>query len=282
MIVPSRMVCGWIEPWGSAVYSPTWTLALRGTRRAGSLRDQAADVVLRHPGSRALVDGLVDFQRRLRREAHQLDLVRVLDHPAAGRDRRRADDLQLRRGAGDAVGEHELDGLLDAEPAGGDAAILQSLRDAHERALVFLPGADVGCAAAERAERDLLARAIFLEGRADEERFALDRDDHGKQPLAAAPADVREVRQRGAAGQHDARRSSTRAISRRALSIRARRSSLVIGRAWSRIDVSAAIDGGSDRLGRSRGRHAAARRAGTRRAPDNASRRARDQGTDGD
>ena len=53
-------------------------------------------------------------------------------------------------------------------------------------------------AAAKRSERDLLPRAILFERRADEERLALHRDDAGEQPLAAAPADVREVDERGA------------------------------------------------------------------------------------
>ena len=35
MIVPSRIVCGVIEPCGSAVYSPTCTLAKPGKPSAG-------------------------------------------------------------------------------------------------------------------------------------------------------------------------------------------------------------------------------------------------------
>jgi hypothetical protein len=42
-------------------------------------------------------------------------------------------------------------------------------------------------ASAERAERDLLARAVFFERRADEERFALRRDRRRPSALAAAP-----------------------------------------------------------------------------------------------
>ena len=65
------------------------------------------------------------------------------------------DDVQRRRRAADAVGEDELRRLLDADAAGGDAAILQALRDALERALVFLPDRDVGVRhrAADRAAR---------------------------------------------------------------------------------------------------------------------------------
>ena len=61
--------------------------------------------------------------------------------------------------------------LLDAEPAGGDAAVLQALRDPLVRALVFLPGPHVG-GAGERAGGELLARAVLLERRADHERLA--------------------------------------------------------------------------------------------------------------
>ena len=52
--------------------------------------------------------------------------MRVLDHAAAGGDRGRADDLKRgRAGVGDAVGEDEFDGLFDADPAAGDAAVLK-------------------------------------------------------------------------------------------------------------------------------------------------------------
>ena len=61
-----------------------------------------------------------------------------------------------------------------------------------------VPHAHVGIASAERAARDLLAGAVFFEGRTDEERLSLRRNDAGKEPLAARPADVREIKQRRA------------------------------------------------------------------------------------
>ncbi len=75
--------------------------------------------------------------------------------------------------------------------------------DERVRALVLLPGPNVGAAAAERAELDLLARAVLLERRADEKRLAGARDDAGEQALASRPADVGEVDERGAGGQHE-------------------------------------------------------------------------------
>ena len=72
--------------------------------------------------------------------------------------------------------EHELRRFLDAERAGGDAAILQPLRDRSYGLSSSFQVAHVGLAAAERPERDLLARAVLFERRADEERLALARE----------------------------------------------------------------------------------------------------------
>ena len=85
------------------------------------------------------------------RQPHQLELVRVLDHAAAGGDRRAAHDRSV-PGAACATPSLKTNSyrLLDAEPPGRDAAIAQSLRDALVRALVLLPGPHVG-GAAERA-----------------------------------------------------------------------------------------------------------------------------------
>ena len=52
------------------------------------LRDQLGDIVLRHARLQRFVDGLVDLQRGGVGELHQRQLVRVLDHAAAGGDRR--------------------------------------------------------------------------------------------------------------------------------------------------------------------------------------------------
>ena len=164
-------------------------------------RDQAREVVLRHALTQRRVRRGVGSEGDFRREAHQRQLVRVLDHPAAGRNRRPADELHARRGAGDAVGEHELRRLFDADAAGRDAAVAQALGDERVRALVLVPRADVEVPG-ERRTRELFARAVFLEGGADGERLTLHGDDDREEALAAAPVDVGEVDHRRAAGQH--------------------------------------------------------------------------------
>ena len=63
-------------------------------RRSCACVDEAADRVLRHARLQRAVRPLRSLQRHLRREPHQLDLVRLLDHPAAGDDRRGADQLR--------------------------------------------------------------------------------------------------------------------------------------------------------------------------------------------
>ena len=231
MIVPSRIVCGVIEPWGSAVYSPTCTPAPPGNpSRACAGDDEAANVVLRHARLQRPVGRFVRLQRDRRREPHQLELVRVLDHPAAGGDRRaaRRASAAARPARRRRSNTNLIVSSMPSAP-GGDAAVLQALRDQLVGALVLVPRPHVGRAAAERSERDLLARAVLLERRADEERLALGRDDAGEQPLAAAPADVGEVDERGAAASASARRSCARPSAAAPSRSVPRRSSAVIG-----------------------------------------------------
>src|SRR4051812_14643113 len=182
-------------------------LADLNAREAGEAKlavagvDQAADVVLRHAGLQRLEHGFVAFQRRLGRDLHQLELVRALDHPARGDDRRRADDLHRRRRTRDAVREHELRRLLDADPAARDPALLQAAGDALERALVLLPDGDVGVL--DRSAGQLLPRAVFLERRRHDVRIADFRDDDRGQPFAVAPPDAGEVVERRAPCEDD-------------------------------------------------------------------------------
>src|SRR5262249_15529624 len=88
--------------------------------------DQVAAVVLGHARLQCPEHGLIALQRDVTGEPHQIELMLILDHAAAGGDRRRARDVETRRRNRDAVGEHELRRLLDAEPSGRDAAILQT------------------------------------------------------------------------------------------------------------------------------------------------------------
>ena len=82
---------------------------------------------------------------------------------AAGGDGCTADHLQLRRPLRDAVREHEPDGFFHAQASGHDAAIAQTLDESLERALVFLPRADIRLVTAERAQRDQFFRAVAFE-----------------------------------------------------------------------------------------------------------------------
>ena len=123
--------------------------------------DQAARLVLCHPRLKRVVHRLVAGERHLAGQAHQLDFMCVLDHPAPGRDRRGARQRQRGRRRRDTVREDKFHRLFDTDAARRQAAVLQPLRDAFERAFVFLPGRDIGVL--QRAERQLLARAIFLE-----------------------------------------------------------------------------------------------------------------------
>ena len=74
---------------------------------------------------------------------HQRDLGRRLDHAAAGGDRIGADVVERRRFGLDAVHDEEAQPLLDADAAGGDAAVLEDLRD--RRGTGSRPPARCGC-----------------------------------------------------------------------------------------------------------------------------------------
>src|SRR3989442_11686121 len=156
---------------------------------------QRPDLTLRHSFRQRAVHCLVGLERDMRGEAHQLELVRVLDHPAACSDRRRTGEMEPGCRTGNAVAEYELRRLLDAEVSRADTAIFEPLRHALERALIFLPRPHVG--PGERTERELLARAIFLERGTHAEWVALGRQDDGKKPLAVAPAHAGEIKERG-------------------------------------------------------------------------------------
>ena len=96
-----------------------------------------------------------------------------------------------------AVENEESRGIVHADAAGGDAAILQDLRDALEGALIFLPHADLG------AGVNQLPRAHFFEAGKDPRGLAFggNHDDEGA--LAFAPADAGEIGHRGSGLEHD-------------------------------------------------------------------------------
>src|SRR5439155_1223493 len=68
--------------------------------------------------------------------------------------------------------------------------------------LVLLPGHYVGVAL-QRAGGNLLHRAVVLERGADDEGAPALREDQREEPLREPPADAGEIRQRGAAGEHE-------------------------------------------------------------------------------
>ena len=202
MIVPSRITCGVDEPCGSAVHCAGLHARFAGKSDAlVRLRNQLGAIALRHARLQRFVDGLVDLERGGVGELHQRQLVRVLDHAAAGGDGRAEDDFRLRRGGCDAFAPDQLRRLFDADRGRAEAAILQSVRDERVRAFVFVPRAHVGVIGSERTDGDLFARAILFERGTDEERLAFDRNDAREEPLAAAPAHAGEVDERRSAGE---------------------------------------------------------------------------------
>ncbi len=168
--------------------------AVRGTDQVRCLR-------LRHPWLKRAIDRFIDFQRCRGRELHELQLVRVLDHPASGGDRRSADDSRMAGSRGDAVRPNELRGFFDADRSAADSAVGKATREQRVGTLVLLPRVHAGVAA-ERTAPNLLARAILFERRTDEKRLAFYGNDAGEEALAAGPADVREVEERGPGRQH--------------------------------------------------------------------------------
>ena len=92
---------------------------------SGEVADLHLEVLVLEVRVHELAHGFVD--RVL--EAHERDLVGILDHPAARGDRGSIHELQRGRGLADLVREGEGHHLLDAELARDHAAVLEDLRD---------------------------------------------------------------------------------------------------------------------------------------------------------
>ena len=167
-----------------------------------SERDQLREPVLRHPLFERAVSGLVRLQRHIRGEAHQLQLVRILDDAASRGDGRGADNIECRRGATGSEAEDEADRFLDPQRAAPHPPLPQPGRDQRVGVLVLLPGQDFR-RAGQRPLRDLLHRPPLLECRGDHECGSVHRQCQREKPLAEPPADPGEVLERGAAGQQD-------------------------------------------------------------------------------
>src|SRR5205085_11943925 len=138
------------------------------------------------------------FERHLIRQAHQIEFVLSLDHPAARGDRSCARDIYLGRGLSDAIAEYEGSALLDPDSSAADAAILESSSDQTIRILILLPGADI-CIVAARAVGNLLARPLLFECRTNIKCVALHCQNRCEQPFTVPPAHVGEIDERRAA-----------------------------------------------------------------------------------
>ncbi len=85
------------------------------------------------PGLKRLRNGAIDEQRGAAGEAHAFDLVRVLDHAAAGGDGCGADDVQVRIGRADALGKDEVHVLVEADGGGAESAVAGALCRARRK-----------------------------------------------------------------------------------------------------------------------------------------------------
>src|SRR3954471_3354710 len=98
----------------------------------------------------------------------------ALDHAAAGRYRRGTRESYVWCGLRDAITENEICALFDSQLSGPDTQVSQSGSDETVGVLIFLPDKD--CGVHSRWPRgDLLACALFLKRRTNEEGFAFRR-----------------------------------------------------------------------------------------------------------
>jgi len=84
----------------------------------------------------------------------------------------------------DAIEDEKPRGIVHADAAGGDAAVLQNLGHALKRALVFLPDADIG------ADLNQFPGTHFLEAGQDVGGVAFGGNDYQERALAFSPADA--------------------------------------------------------------------------------------------
>src|SRR5262249_42777728 len=145
------------------------------------LADTRRDVALRH----ALVERLHRRADRgegdVVRALHEGDLGGRLDHAAARGDRRRDDELRLRKLLSNTVEDEEANALLERDLTRRGAAIAHDLHDELVGALVLLPRANV-----DRV-LDQLARARLLESGRHPRELTLRRDDDAERSLAISP-----------------------------------------------------------------------------------------------
>src|SRR5262249_21506020 len=107
-------------------------------------------------------------------------------------------ELDLERQFANSVEDEEAGCLVNADPAAGDAAILEGVDDALIRVLVLLPHADIFF-----ADADQLAGAHLFKAGKHPCRLAFSGQNHRERPLASAPAHAGEVLHGGAGFEHD-------------------------------------------------------------------------------
>ena len=112
---------------------------------------------------------------------HKRDFCGRFEHAATRGHRRRANELQSRRGFANAVEQEKADAFFDANPAGAQSAIAKDLGHTLIRTFVFFPRTNVF------AHGYQLARAFFFKLRAHPGDLAARGYDQGKHSLARAP-----------------------------------------------------------------------------------------------
>ena len=152
------------------------------------------------PSLHGLISRLICRQRDLVRQTHQLKFMVALDHAATRGHRGSAHDLQLGRSLCDSVAEYEAHCFFHAQRAGGDAEILQSLRQQLVGILVLLPGAHIRILAFRRVGQ-LLAGPSFLKCRAYAKCASLRGQHHRKQAFASPPLHSGKVFERSSLHQ---------------------------------------------------------------------------------
>src|ERR1700728_3100723 len=135
-------------------------------------------------------------------QTHQCDLVSALDQAPACRDRCCAHQRSLWSVVGNSVGKDEAYRFFNTQLAVADATFFHALSDPLVWALVFLPGAQIGMLAVQRA-RNLFVGAAFFKCRTHIKCRTFCRQHKREQALASPPANAREVSQRRAFHQDD-------------------------------------------------------------------------------
>ena len=156
-----------------------------------------------HSGMKRLRHGAVDEESSATGEAHTVEFVRALDHPATGRDGSGGDEPQVRVGGANAFREDKGHMLVETDGAGGEAPGFESVAEKSKRAFILLPGEDVAVAG-QRTGGEKLVRAAFLERRAYEEGFGFRGEDESPQAFATEEMEIGEVdRGTGGVGEND-------------------------------------------------------------------------------